>query len=564
MAADRTTMDIVDLAGPATTAEVLVEQRMRRAGSPRRSSSASSWRMDLAVADYTFLPWSRRGLAGRTPPVALDQPLPAQVSVDVGVTLTAIPESRFSLTVNGPGDVMGLDPRVVVRTDPRPHSVDVEPNYLPARRVRPARPALDVHAGGERSGRSAAAVVRARRRRPRGRRSTADRTGAAATGSRGARPLVDTELPDLAESWAWAHTQVVAPDGEDPAAALAARPAMNVSRILAPRRLQPGRRYAACLVPAFDAGVVRGLGGEPDASRSLSPAWPVLGGGDVRLPVYYWWPFATGSVVGDFEQLASRLRPFAVPVEGGGEPMYVGAAGPELPAKDAGDPAAYLVMDGALRAWQGSSARLDEVPVTSHRARQHARRHRRPGDVGSVGDHSRPRTAALRRVAGAPAHRAGRRAALAERAQPRPEVQGRGRARGRAGPPEPGGLRPVVLGAGAGGPRREPAAQPDPAVPRGAAPPAHPALRAPAGGPAAQLTAPLHSLDPAGSVTITASIAGASLPDAAADPALRRLTSPQRPVLRTAMARATRADRPRSRRASVWWPGSPPPATAST
>ena len=46
------------------------------------------------------------------------------------------------------------------------------------------------------------------------------------------------------------------------------------------------------------------------------------------------------------------------------------------------------------------------------------------------------------------------------------------------------------------------------------------------------LTAPLHSRTRRGSVTITASIAGASLPDAAADPALRRLTSPQRPVLR--------------------------------
>ena len=83
------------------------------------------------MAVYTFLPWARRGLAGRAPPLALEQPLPAQVTVDVGVTLTDIPESRFTLTVNGPGDVMGLDPRVVVRTDPRPHSVDVEPNYLP-------------------------------------------------------------------------------------------------------------------------------------------------------------------------------------------------------------------------------------------------------------------------------------------------------------------------------------------------------------------------------------------------------------------------------------------------
>ena len=62
-----------------------------------------------------------------------------------------------------------------------------------------------------------------------------------------------------------------------------------------------------------------------------------------------------------------------------------------------------------------------------------------------------------------------------------------------------------------------------------------------------QLTAPLHSRTRRGSVTITASIAGASLPDAAADPALRRLTSPQRPVLRTAIARGN--------------PGGPPPVS---
>jgi hypothetical protein len=61
------------------------------------------------------------------------------------------------------------------------------------------------------------------------------------------------------------------------------------------------------------------------------------------------------------------------------------------------------------------------------------------------------------------------------------------------------------------------------------------------------LTAPMHSRTRRGSVTITASIAGASLPDAAADPALRRLTSPQRPVLRAALARAN--------------PGGPPPVS---
>ena len=500
------------------------------------------------MADYTFLPWARRGLAGRTPPVALDQPLPAQVTVDVGVTLTAIPESRFTLTVNGPGDVMGLDPRVVVRTDPRPHSVDVEPNYLPLvefdppdlpwmftpaasgpdERLRPWCVLVVVDLG----------VVEPPRSEPGLPLPVLDIPG----------PLVDTELPDLAESWAWAHTQVVAPDSEDPGAALAARPAMNVSRLLAPRRLQPGRRYAACLVPAFDAGVVRGLGGEPDASRSLSPAWPVLGGGDVRMPVYYWWPFATGSVVGDFEQLASRLRPFAVPVDGGGEPMYIGAAGPELPAKDAGDPAAYLVMDGALRAWQGSGAPPDEVPAEVASALEET--------LDASGDQVTSGLSATTPALGPPLYGAWPvRQHTVPHDQPRwlRELNLDPRSRAAAG-----------LGAELVRQNQEDFVQwcweQVQAVldanqllsrtrlslealrrlhARHFAPQAEDRLL--------QLTAPMHSRTRRGSVTITASIAGASLPDAAADPALRRLTSPQRPVLRAAMARGD--------------PGGPPPVS---
>ena len=48
------------------------------------------------------------------------------------------------------------------------------------------------------------------------------------------------ELPDLAESWAWAHAQVVA-DATRPAgrALLTSQPDRNLSRLLCPRRLEP-------------------------------------------------------------------------------------------------------------------------------------------------------------------------------------------------------------------------------------------------------------------------------------------------------------------------------------
>ena len=86
---------------------------------------------------YQFLPWVRRGLA-----VALDSVdnlgagalLEARGSAHIGVTLagphagTAI--APVPMRLHGPGDVIGIDQRLVVRTDPRPYARNFEPNYL--------------------------------------------------------------------------------------------------------------------------------------------------------------------------------------------------------------------------------------------------------------------------------------------------------------------------------------------------------------------------------------------------------------------------------------------------
>src|SRR4029453_3387199 len=118
------------------------------------------------------------------------------------------------------------------------------------------------------------------------------------------------ELPDLAESWAWAHAQVVELDASTPVEQiLASVPDRNLSRLVCPRRLEPETRYLACVVPAFEAGRKAGLGLDvtPADGNALSPAWGE-GRATVQLPVYYHWEFATGQG-GDFETLARRLRP---------------------------------------------------------------------------------------------------------------------------------------------------------------------------------------------------------------------------------------------------------------
>jgi hypothetical protein len=118
----------------------------------------------------------------------------------------------------------------------------------------------------------------------------------------------------------------------------------------------------ACLVPAFDAGVVRGLGHVPSPAP-LRPAWTDQD--SVTLPVYFHWEFGTGPA-GDFESLVRRLQPFIVE-SGDGAPtvgtvkMHIGAAGGpvDLPA---GHPKRVLEMDGALRALQQEDGRIAEIP----------------------------------------------------------------------------------------------------------------------------------------------------------------------------------------------------------
>jgi hypothetical protein len=86
---------------------------------------------------YQFMPWVRRGLT-----VALPTPdnlgvgalLPARAAAPVGVTLAgaaaATPINPLQMNLHGPGDVIAIDTRLVLRTDPKPNARNFEPNYL--------------------------------------------------------------------------------------------------------------------------------------------------------------------------------------------------------------------------------------------------------------------------------------------------------------------------------------------------------------------------------------------------------------------------------------------------
>jgi hypothetical protein len=277
-------------------------------------------------ARYVFLPWVREGASTGypvqdplTPALA---PPPGRSLQDLPVRLTVNEQTPVDvmLRLNGPGDVTGLDPRVVIRAYPPPGTADAEPNLLSFVEFDPPHlPWLFTPAAAGRNGRLrpwlVLVVVRA------------EAAGLRA-GGQGSLPILVTstaELPDLIESWVWAHAQAVQPDLAQPVAEiLADQPQRNLSRLICPRRLEPNTRYLACVVPAFEAGRKSGLGlpvNDAD-ERRLAPAWDGSQP-QVTLPVYYSWTFGTGSG-GDFESLARRLTGRPIPDHVGRRPLLVG------------------------------------------------------------------------------------------------------------------------------------------------------------------------------------------------------------------------------------------------
>ncbi len=92
---------------------------------------------DPALGRYHFLAWSRRGIsASLTNPDAGSLPARATLNVQLilgvqqGGPTNPVTPAPMPVQMFGPGDVIGIDPRHVVRTEPRPFTSNFEPNYL--------------------------------------------------------------------------------------------------------------------------------------------------------------------------------------------------------------------------------------------------------------------------------------------------------------------------------------------------------------------------------------------------------------------------------------------------
>jgi hypothetical protein len=305
----------------------------------------------VSNATLSFLPWVRQGAAAAvnapsnsTNPVATVSPL-----LTLNGQAGTIPQ--VSIAIRGPADVIGIDANQVVRTDPRPGTADFEPNCFPSIEFdRPDFPWLftPTKAGGDNRLRPWLCLITIRKQD--GVTLTSAPDAPLPTLTIDSPAVAANELPDLSDSWAWAHAQV-ARDKSEINSAFAGGPELTLSRLVCPRFLEHDTDYIACVVPAFDVGRRTGLGepATPGTSEwNLAPAWsnaanPI----SVRLPVYYHWEFRTGQQ-GDFESLARRLR--------AGVPEGIGTRTIDVshPCFDVAG-AATVEMEGALIAASRSS-----------------------------------------------------------------------------------------------------------------------------------------------------------------------------------------------------------------
>jgi hypothetical protein len=288
----------------------------------------------------------RQGVtAGSLPVETLADTLKAHASVDVGLRVNA-EAVGVKARLYGPGDVVAIDGAQVVRTDPRPRSANVEARYLASIEfARADFPWLFTPAAADAPGRLRPWLCLVVVRRRDGIRIFADQARPLPTLEITSPAKVAEELPDLAESWAWAHAQVTGTALGD--AAVNAR-----SRLLCPRQLDPNTAYIACVVPAFEVGRLAGLA-RPLTTDELAPAWRI---GDpaltsLELPVYYTWEFSTGAGE-DFKTLVKKLVARDLPPTVGTRPMNVTNADPDLPSIPADSPDAVLGFEGALMSRQ--------------------------------------------------------------------------------------------------------------------------------------------------------------------------------------------------------------------
>ncbi|MCU0433586.1 MAG: hypothetical protein MUC87_09055 [Bacteroidia bacterium] len=275
--------------------------------------------MSITVGKYTFSSWLRKGIAAKinqTDNLGSGSATVAEratVPIDVVLNTTNIHKDFLLL---GPGDVIGINPNMIVRTEPIHWITNFEPNYLAfiefydedfIWRYTPAK------ANGDKLRPWLALFVLEQANNP-------DDSEFEVKEKKLPLPTVTVKnaaaLPPNDQYWAWGHVHTnegyANPDEfEEFLLSLNNINEPNadkiICRLMSPRKLKPNKAYRAFVVPAFETGRLAGLGADTSTTDSQQPSWTNTSAG-VEFPFYHEWFFRTGENE-DFESLVKLLEP---------------------------------------------------------------------------------------------------------------------------------------------------------------------------------------------------------------------------------------------------------------
>lgn len=299
---------------------------------------------------YAFLPWVRKGIAKEiSKPENLnstDDKIRTSIAVNLkligeGGTTDVFDSANKIINILGPGDITGLNPDAIVRTEPTNNSIDFEPNYLASIEF------YDV----DFLWRYSPAKAAANKLRPwlflmvlkedefefeepiEGQLPSFK----VLYNNLPIKPAQAPFLPNASETAYWGHVQLTDSIGHtnpndlstnnlDPTnsndldtainnfnTSIKSNENLGISRLISPRKLEEKTNYRAFLVPTYETGRLSGLGKQDlgDSIPAQKAAWGSPHPEDDyenRFPIYFDWSFSTGEK-GDFESMVKEIMP---------------------------------------------------------------------------------------------------------------------------------------------------------------------------------------------------------------------------------------------------------------
>jgi hypothetical protein len=345
--------------------------------------------MNEEIGIYSFLPWLRQGIANNIKAQDFDSRVKVRATINVSLTLKGkgIDEPEIEtiskdVALYGPGDIIGIESRAIIKNEPRNWITNFEPNYLPyidfydedfPWRYTPAAP--DTGLGRLRPWMMLVVL-----------QEDEFKDGKNITD----KPLPYIDVPDAGnvfppanQLWAWAHVHInedivklednietndldsVLPRFMD---VLNKDPDLAYSRIFCPRRLVANKPYHAFLIPVFESGRLAGLGLDPGSTpHATFSAWETYTAKEEseHFPYYHRWYFRTGTV-GDFEYLVRLLEPKPVDGRVGRRDMDVQNPGSNISGikdEELGD---ILKLGGALKVRDSDLNEEDKAEVEKY------------------------------------------------------------------------------------------------------------------------------------------------------------------------------------------------------